>query len=48
MTVDFKVADLGLAAFGRKETSLAEHDVVLVSFDKQVPHQAVSMRRTSV
>ena len=27
MTFDFKVADLGLAAFGRKEISLAEHEM---------------------
>jgi len=27
MTIDFKVADLGLAAFGRKEISLAEHEM---------------------
>src|SRR5438876_8746204 len=27
MTFDFKVADLSLAAFGRKEISLAEHEM---------------------
>ncbi len=27
MTFDFKVADLGLADFGRKEISLAEHEM---------------------
>src|SRR5450432_2758678 len=27
MTFDFKVADLGLATFGRKEISLAEHEM---------------------
>jgi adenosylhomocysteinase len=27
MTLDFKVADLGLATFGRKEISLAEHEM---------------------
>ena len=27
MTFDFKVADLSLAAFGRKEIQLAEHEM---------------------
>src|ERR1700677_5213179 len=27
MTADFQVADLGLAAFGRKEIQLAEHEM---------------------
>ena len=27
MSLDFKVADLSLAAFGRKEISLAEHEM---------------------
>ncbi|TRV71135.1 adenosylhomocysteinase, partial [Streptomyces sp. 130] len=26
-TIDFKVADLSLAAFGRKEITLAEHEM---------------------